>query len=685
MTTPSLQPTGLIDTLIERRKESSYVLFVAAAVFALLALWCGKSQPDGYMPLCLGGALFALVNLCLAMYQQLRDPGRYPEPDATRLFVLGFAAFNGLVLAILGVGLAAHWWDKHLEWLRGEPGPDIWKVYASLFAVFGGLAIMFIGLQAGRGQEHADPILRRLLYGYNTVLGAILLLAILVLLNGLAYARLSAPIDFTGSSMYTLSSRSRSILQGLDKPTKIYVIMMPQSGLRIEIQTLLDNCRDINNKIQVEYLDPRPTGDIEQIQNLISKYSFTARQGVLIVYGADKDANHRFIPADDFIEADFTRTREAKFKGEDVLMTALNSLSEGKDKPVIYFTQGHGELDITSMDDARMDQGAGVLKSRLEKRNYDVKSLSFKPSEANIPADASIVAILGPKLGFGPEEAQALRQFVNPERPGAKKGKLVVFMDEAITPEGTMRPTGLEPLLHEFNVDVGNERILRLTARNPQMAYAIVNQKLLDRNPIATTFIQDTFQIYKARPVRPGTGSPSSKGGTFSADTLIEIPAILRLGLEGAQVVWAEPNLSANPLELADALKKDHDLFKKKASAEPIPVVVTVTSPPDMSDPHMMTRQSSDGTPRLAVFGTSSVASNFFTSEKRPSLEYELVANTFDWLREKPQSIGIESKNREMFTLDHSVNTLRLALLPPALMLLAIVALGTSIWLIRRQ
>jgi hypothetical protein len=684
MTTPSSEPTSLIDTLIPRRKQSSYVLFIAAAAFALLTLWLGRSQPDGYMPLCLGGALFALVNLCLAMYQQLRDPERYPEPGATRLFVLGFAAFNGLVLAILGVGLAAHWWDKYLDWLRGEPGPDIWKVYASLLAVFGGLAIMFIGLQAGRGREHADPVLRRLLYGYNTVLGAILLVAILVVLNGLAYARLSAPIDFTASSMYTLSSRSRSILGGLDKPTKIYVIMMPQSALRYEIQTLLDNCRDINNKIQVEYLDPRPTGDIEQIQNLITKYSFTARQGVLIVYGTDKDAIHRFIAADDFYESDFMRTRELKFKGEDVLMTALNSLSEGKNKPVIYFTQGHGELDLTSMDDARMDQGAGVLKSRLEKRNYEVKSLNFKPGDAAIPADASVVAILGPKLGFAPEEVQVLRQYVNPERPGAKKGKLVVFMDEATTPEGTMRQTGLEPLLHEFNVDVGNERILRLSPRDPQMVYATTNRKLVDRNPIATTFDGETFRLYKARPVRPATGAPAPKAGTFSADSVIEIPAMALLGIE-PQYVWLESNLRTNPLELVDALRKNRELLKKTLAQESIPVVVTVTSPPDMSDPHMMNRQSSDGTPRLAVFGTSSVASNYFTSEKRPSYEYELVANTFDWLREKPQSIGIESKNRDMFTLDHSVNTLRLVLLPPALMLLAIIALGTSIWLIRRQ
>jgi hypothetical protein len=673
MTNTPSQSTGLIDMLSRQRKQSTYVLFIAAAAFALLTYWLSKAQPDGYMPLCLGGALFALVNLCLGMYQQLRDPARYPEPEATRLFVLGLAGLNGLVLAIAGAALAIHWWDKYVDWLRGEPGPDVWKVYASLFAVFGGLAIMFVGLQAGRGQEHTDPIWRRLLYGYNTLLAAILLLAILVVLNGLAYARFSVPIDFTATSVYTLSSRSRSILEGLQKPTKIYVIMMPHA--RLEVQTLLDNCRAINNKIQVEYLDPRPTGDIERIHELSTKYSFTARAGILIVYGADADAAHRFITLDDLYENDTMRTREVKFKGEDELMTALSSLAEGKTKPVVYFTQGHGELDIADMDEANMNRGLAVLKSRLEKRNYDVKVLNFSAGEPKVPDDAAIVAIVGAKNPFQPQEIQALRQYANPGRPGAKKGKLVVFMGWSQTPEGTMQQTGIEPLIHEFKIDVGNELVFNLTVKNPRLNLGVINPRLFDRNPIATTFSNVELRFYDVRPVKVSMGPAA--GNTFSADPLIFIPRSL--------AIWAEPNLRANPSELAEQLFKNADLRDKKLSQDHISVAAVAVSPPDMSDPHMLSRQSSEGTPRIAVFGTSSIASNYFTSERRSSMEYELVANTFDWLREKPQSIGIEPKNRDLFTLSSTISTARLVFLPALLMLLAIVALGTSIWLIRRQ
>jgi len=35
-----------------------------------------------------------------------------------------------------------------------------------------------------------------------------------------------------------------------------------------------------------------------------------------------------------------------KFKGEDALMTEINYLAEGQKKPVVYFTQGNGELDL---------------------------------------------------------------------------------------------------------------------------------------------------------------------------------------------------------------------------------------------------------------------------------------------------------------------------------------------------
>jgi hypothetical protein len=81
------------------------------------------------------------------------------------------------------------------------------------------------------------------------------------------------------------------------------------------------------------------------------------------------------------------------------------------------------------------------------------------------------------------------------------------------------------------------------------------------------------------------------------------------------------------------------------------------------------------------------MASNRATSERRGNdTYYEIIANTLDWLREKPSNIGIEPKTRNVFTIDRENTSLsRMILLPAALMLLGILGLGTGVWIVRRQ
>ena len=50
----------------------------------------------------------------------------------------------------------------------------------------------------------------------------------------------------------------------------------------------------------------------------------------------------------------------------------------------------------------------------------------------------------------------------------------------------TMTPTGLEGLLGEFNVKLGNDRIMNITARDPLEVLAVTNPQ--SPNPIAKAF-----------------------------------------------------------------------------------------------------------------------------------------------------------------------------------------------------
>src|SRR5262249_55053672 len=155
-------------------------------------------------------------------------------------------------------------------------------------ALFGGLALLFASVQLARGVERASAPMRRLLYGYNAVLTAVLLAVILALLNVLPYSHvwpfgyLDRPYDWTASRLYTLSDRSRNILTSLRQPVHVYLLMRQNDDATSEMITLLDNCRVLTDQLRWEALSP--DRNRAQFAKLLEKYpAVTDPIGVLVV------------------------------------------------------------------------------------------------------------------------------------------------------------------------------------------------------------------------------------------------------------------------------------------------------------------------------------------------------------------------------------------------------------------
>jgi hypothetical protein len=621
-----------------------------------------------------------------------------PSEINRRMTIMAGGGLAGFFLWALSLVLTYLWRATIFGGLEAWQGPNWWQLWVCALAEFGGLAIMFVSLMQARPVERSNAVLRRLLYGYNAVLTGLLLFEILRVGNILVYNYFPLALDWTESGIYSLSDKSKNILQALEKPAKVYVVLRSDHDTeRREIRTLLDNCRAVNDKLQVEYVDSDL--DLARMRKLMSDYQLDQREALVVVYGIEGQSDHQVVKSSDVFAPDpDPRGPRGRFvfKGEDALMTALSSLEEGKSRTNVYFTQGNGELDLNSMDASPENWAMGSLRERLQKGNYEVKGLQFSPVagvksksplvtvSTKVPDDANLLVIAGPRTPLPEFALKAVREYMNPTGADAakKKGKLVVLLDVTLDSAKNLVQTGLEPLLAEFKVQVGNSRILGLvTTRervDPSKVPARGNRR--SNNPVAVMFgnLAGYLVFPDVRTIQPQSGSPSMPGGGYVAEVILAAPG---------QLAWTETNLRVDPGQLVEALLKNEEELAKKLQDEPLPVAVAVGEPqtPSGNDPHAFMRPS-EQTPRMIVFGSAAFATNQYMRESSPLPYYDLLASSLAWLRERPSSIGLEPKKRNFFVLNVAdEQAQRMRYLPALIILLGIGALGTGVWLVRRR
>ena len=347
-----------------------------------------------------------------------RQPTGLDENKAKAVLLAGAVA--GIILVGLGLYLTVRSWiivvggveEWHKNW---------WRLLLCELAIFGGLGVMFGALQLVRSEERSNPGLRRLLYGYNAVLTSLLLLTILAHVNVLAYLpfrpfnALNAAYDWTEATLYTLSPESTAFLQKLDKPVKVYVLIPANNEfLYREVSTLMDNCKRVSNQIDVTSISPDLSSG--EVLALAEKYQIPEREGILVVYGTEGEQKYDFIKADELFNVKRPgmgkpdEKPKIEFTGESAFIGKLSYLVEGKARPMIYFTQGNGELDLdNNFDTQRDDQGLGRLRERLGRANYEVKDLKLGFGETKVPDDADIVVIARPTNRLPAPALKALR------------------------------------------------------------------------------------------------------------------------------------------------------------------------------------------------------------------------------------------------------------------------------------
>jgi hypothetical protein len=700
-TTPRQGPTGL-EALAVHRQPIGFALLALSALILVIPLlqwimWWKGLWPVVWWPVLIWSILLVLVTLGTAVWYLASFPEEgFSAADQLRVLILIVTGAVGLFTAMLGLALAltepySAVFARGLQAWRENPRALI----VCGLALFGGLGLMFAGMQAARVFERTRSNMRRLLYGYNTVLSALLLLTVIVLINVLAYVQIgplkffSTPFDWTGEQIHTLSPSTRNFLAELKQPVKVIVLLRGSSAQMAE--TLLENCRAVTPQITWQSL----SRDLNQddLQRLVVKYQIPGDDGLLVLYGEEGKVAHQFIDEADLIKDEPSegpedraeRTRKHIFLGESALVNALTRLSEGKVRAKVYFTQGNGEMPLRQPGGRAGTDSLEWLTTRLARENFETAELAFGPELKKVPDDADVVVVAGPRQELPPEAVSMLRDYVKGAE--GKKGKLVVMLDVEVRRDGGMVQTGLEGLLAEANVKVNNDRVIALRPAQDQLPwpptalFGLINSDA--RGPIARAFTTEEGTLpFRFDNARSLSVLPSNAPGGSSVEELIQVRP--QMG------VWGETDLAANPSALAADLRKPENekRLAEKLSRKPVTLGVTVSdfrggAPPGRG-------HESLAEPRMVVFGTSTWISNrTLLRSQFGENNYNLFASCLSWLRGRAdlgtKPINIEKSRREYRLTMEGKSFVGLNLLPPVLMTVAVLGLGVGIWVVRRR
>jgi hypothetical protein len=285
-----------------------------------------------------------------------------------------------------------------------------------------------------------------------------------------------------------------------------------------------------------------------------------------------------------------------------------------------------------------------------------------------VPEDASVVVVADPNEPLPEPAVTALRKYMtNP----TKKGKLIVLASTTAGPDRKVLMTGLEPLLAELNVQLGNQFIYhRPTAQLPAVDGVLggFSEAALE-NPILQAIAKVATRLLFASPREV---SPTSTNPAFQATDLIRTTG--QTWLEAQELTDFKPILKG-----FDDSRANRDARGLSTVERPLAVVVSerATSPGGRGT-----------TARAAVFGSSLFVSDAAGRQGQPP-SFDMIGVAIDWLRERPSiaTVGFESKKYTEYRFPHptAVDTTRLLYLPLGLGFLTVLGLGAGVWVIRRR
>jgi ABC-type uncharacterized transport system involved in gliding motility auxiliary subunit len=262
---------------------------------------------------------------------------------------------------------------------------------ADVLLIVGGLSIMALSVAANWRELRewfAEP---GGVYAMNTALSIVLLFAVLVAINGVAFLRQSQ-LDWTQSGRNTLSAETRVILAGLTQD-----VTLAQFGRNPDpaIGNVLSTFAGQSRRIRTTFVDA------EQAPQEARKYG-VLRPGTIVIKAGEK----------------FRKVERAT---ESSLSTAIVQATSSIE-PIICFATGDGEHEMSDQSGAGLSRLADVLAAS----NFTLDSRSLL--EGDVPSRCTALVIAGLKSDLQPVQTGRLDRYLD------LGGRVALLIDPAPAP-----------------------------------------------------------------------------------------------------------------------------------------------------------------------------------------------------------------------------------------------------------
>ncbi len=449
--------------------------------------------------------------------------------------------------------------------------PDLKNISASLTVVCLINVIFFFIAEGPKLKQHLSS--RSALYGANTLLLTTIVLGVLIFANLLAF-RHKHRFDFTETGYFTLAPQTKKIISHLPREVKLTAFFQTESPEKAAFANLIAGYLEETDKIELQYVDP------DKNPSVTKQYGVTTYGTVALESG----------------------TRETKIQNptEENITNALLKVVRDEQK-TIYFLEGHGESKISS----DKNEGYATAKKNLEQDGFIVKPLLLLQS-GEIPKDASVLVIPGPKKPLQDEEKAIIENYLN------SGGSVFMLIDPRSSSD-------MEGFLKKWGITLAEDMVIDPMSKlfGGDFAAPVVNQ--YTAHAITRDFVLETiFPIIRSVREIPVSGITTTELLKTGANSWAEFD------FDSGTVQYDEGKDAKGPVSISVLATKS--LTQASENAEN----------PDNKKPALKAS--------LLVIGDSDFSNNRYTNF---SGNGNFFLNAISWLAEEENLISIRPKKRK--------------------------------------